>query len=316
MQRLVRSGNLVYGLDGSLAPALRVQAGESFTVETEDASSGILTDGRLAPPPPRTCPTSRHSPARANPVCGPIHVEGVRKGDCVRIDILEVNVAPTGVAYNRPALSPISDSRRWPDAAEPFTVLLEHRDGEAIASERLRWRLAPMIGTLCCAPEWEVRATASGQGSWGGNLDVADWRPGSSVFLNSYHDGGLVFVGDAHGCQGDGEYFGVADESRAEIVLRVQPVDGEPLAYPRVISDSHVIALGIDKPLEAASHAAIQHLMRWLIDDFGFLDREAYLTVGLHPDFRLRVYQMIAAHGVSFVVGATLPLEFTGGPRE
>jgi acetamidase/formamidase len=309
MKRLPRSKALVYALDGSLPPALHVDQGEAFLVETEDASSGLLADGTLQPTT-ENLPYVHYSPARANPVGGPISVSGIKKGDRVRVDILGIDLASTGVSYNRPPLSPVSDSRTWPDAAEAFSVLVQHHEGEAIISDRLRWRLAPMIGTLCCAPEWEVRASSAGQGSWGGNLDVADFRPGSSVFLNCYHDGALVFVGDVHGCQGDGEYYAVADESRSEVTLRVQAVAGEPLPAPRVISDSHVVALGMDKPLEAASHAAIQHLMRWLIDEYAFSARDAYLTIGLHPDFRLRTYQMIAAHGVSYVVGATLPREF------
>jgi amidase len=289
---------------------LRVQQGEAFVVETEDASSGHLTAGDK-PPTPENAPYVRHSPAKGNPVGGPVFVEGVRPGR-VRVEIREIDLAPTGVAYNRPALSPLRDSASWPDAREPFTQLVEHLDGEAIVSERLRWPAAPMIGTLACAPEWEVRASTVGQGSWGGNLDVVDFGPGSVVSLNAYHDGALLFVGDVHGCQGDGEYFGVADETRAEVVLSVSAADGEPLPAPRVETREAIVALGIDKPLEAAAHAAVRHLLDWLVADHGYSPREAYVTVGLNPDFRLRVYQMTAIRELAYVVGAVLPRRYLG----
>ena len=306
MKRIPREEALVYAFDPALPAALTVAAGEAFAIETEDASSGLLTGGDL-PPTEENVPYVRHQPAKANPVGGPVYVEGVHAGERVAVEIVDVGLAASGVAYNRPALSPLEDSRRWPEGGEAFTVKVEHRGGEAVASPRLRWRLAPMIGTLACAPEWELHATSTGQGAWGGNLDVADFAPRATVFLNAHHDGGLLFAGDVHGCQGDGEYLGVADESRSEIVLRASPAPGDPLPAPRVETAELLIALGIDKPLEAAAHGAIRHLMTWLVEEHGFSRRDAYLTVGLNPDFRLRVYQMTAIRDLRFVVGATLP---------
>ena len=51
---------------------------------------------------------------------------------------------------------------------------------------RMRWPLVPMIGTLACAPEWEVHSTTAGQGPFGGNLDVGDYQAGAVVYLTSY----------------------------------------------------------------------------------------------------------------------------------
>ena len=309
MQRIPRDKALIYGLNGSLPPALRVAAGEPFAIETEDASSGNLTAGDKAPTPENT-PYVRHSPSKANPVGGPVYVEGVRAGDRVKVEVLEIDLAPWGVAYNQPPFSPLGNAADWPEAREYFLVKVEQRDGEAIVSERLRWPLSPMIGTLACAPEWEVHSSGSGQGPWGGNIDVADIRPGATVTLNAYHDGGLLFAGDVHGCQGDAEYFGTADESRATVVLRARPAEGPPLPAPRVETDERIVALGIDRPLEQAAWAAARHLLDWLVEEFGFTRREAYLTVGLNPDFHFVVHQMCAIAGLSFVVGATLPRRY------
>ena len=309
MKRITRGQALVYGLDASLPPALRVVAGEPFAVETEDASSGHLTAGDRLPTPENT-PYVLHSPSKANPVGGPVYVEGVQAGGRVKVEILEINLAPWGVTYNQPPQSWLGDVASWPEAGEYFLVKVEQQDGQAILSDRLRWPLAPMVGTLACAPEWEVHGSGMGQGPWGGNIDVSDFRPGATVHLNAYHDGGLLFVGDVHGCQGDGEYFGTANESRAEVVLRVWPAEGEPLPAPRVETEEGIVAVFMDKPLEAAAHGAVQNLMSWLVEEFGYSRRDAYLTVGLNPDFRLRVYQMCKIHELRFVVGATLPRRY------
>ncbi len=309
MQRIAREQACGYRLDASLPPILRVAAGEAFVVETEDASSGYLTAGDR-PPTPENTPYVRHAPSMANPVAGPVFVDGVQAGGRVEVEILEIRLAESGVAYNQPPCSPLGNADDWPDARQYFLVRVEHAATEAVVSERLRWPLAPMIGTLACAPEWEVRASASGQGPWGGNLDVGDYRPGAVVTLTSYHEGGLLFVGDVHGCQGDGEFFGTADESRAEVVLRASPAEGGPLPAPRVRSAERIVALGIDRPLEAAAWAAGRHLMDWLVDEFDYSRREAYLTVGLNPDFHFVVHQMTAIQELRFVVGAALPTDY------
>jgi acetamidase/formamidase len=303
VKRIPRSQALVTALDATLRPALTVAAGERFAVGTEDASHGLLRFGDL-PPTPESTPYARHAPGRANPVGGPVHVEGVRAGACVRVDIASIELADGGASWSRSAPPWLAD---WAELAEPFAARVEHTGAEAVVSERLRWPLAPMIGVLACAPEWEVRASSVGQGPWGGNLDVPEYRAGASVWLNAYHDGGLLFVGDVHGCQGDGELIGTGDESRAEVVLSAQPDDRSHLPAPRVVTEERLVALGIGRPLEHAAQAAARHLLTWLVDEHGFSRREAYLTAGLCPEFRLRVYQMTAIEELRYVVGASVP---------
>ena len=302
----------MYGLDAALEPLLRVESGELFAIETEDASSGNLTAGDK-PPTPENTPYTKHTPSKSNPVGGPVYVDGVQAGSRVKVEIEAIDLAPWGVAYNQPPFSPLGDLRSFPEAGEYFLVRVEHRPDEAFISERLRWPVRPMIGTLACAPEWEVEAAGASQGPWGGNLDVQEYCPGATVTLMAYHDGGLLFAGDVHGCQGDGEYFGTANESRAEVRLRVRPVDGGPLPAPRVETSETIVAVGIGRPLERAADAAARHLIAWLVEEFGFSRKEAYLAVGLNPEFRFRVYQMCLTDELRYVVGATLPRRFAQG---
>lgn len=52
--------------------------------------------------------------------------------------------------------------------------------------------------------------------------------------------------------------------------------------------------------------------MDWLVEEFGYSAREAYLTVGLNPDFHFVVHQiqMTAIRDLRFVVGAALPRKY------
>jgi len=309
MQRIRRDQATIYALDGRLEPMLRVEAGEPFVIETDDASTGRLTSGKLLPTPDNT-PYTAYAPAKANPVGGPVHVAGVTARSRIRIEIVDIKLEPHGVAYNQPPISPLGTDSSFPEAGEYFLERVEHGEAEAVISDRLRWPIWPMVGTLACAPEWEVHSSGSGQGPWGGNVDVLDFRPGATVILSTYHEGGLLFAGDVHGCQSDTEYFGTADESQATVTLRAWPEAGDLLPAPRAITDESIVALGIARPLEAAAHAAIRHLLDWLVESYGFTRREAYLTAGLNPEFRLRVYQMTSIDELAYVVGATLPRSF------
>ena len=102
----------------------------------------------------------------------------------------------------------------------------------------VRWPLAPFIGTIVTAPERGVENSVTSQGEWGGNLDVRDVAAGNRILLNASHDGGLLFLGDVHGSQGDSELSGIADETAADVTLRCD-----------VISDHQVPGVGrIEKP--------------------------------------------------------------------
>jgi hypothetical protein len=56
---------------------------------------------------------------------------------------------------------------------------------------------------------------------------------------------------------------------------------------------------------EAVWRASIQ-LMEWLVRDFGCSQRQAYLLLGVNPDFRVNVYQMALMGKLQYTVGAEL----------
>ena len=75
-----------FELDASTPPIARVPPGAVLGVKTRDALDGqvVETAGEM----PRI--------ARANPVTGPIAIDGVQAGDGIRVDILAIDLAPKG----------------------------------------------------------------------------------------------------------------------------------------------------------------------------------------------------------------------------
>ncbi|MBI2191638.1 MAG: acetamidase/formamidase family protein [Planctomycetes bacterium] len=316
LRRVPRRQALNYELDYHLPPVLEVNPGEAFEVETEDAASGRLRSAETLPTLENR-PELRFSPPKVNPVGGPIFVRGVQPGDLLAVRIVDIEVDSQGYTNLRPGSGPLGDSKRWMGDSGPYTHILRHtpgpsgtlRDGIVHFNERIHWPLQPFIGTLATATEHDVPTSGYGQGPYGGNLDVRDFCPGSTVLLNCYQPGGLLFVGDVHGSQADTEFTGTANEVRSVVRLCCEVIPGKRLPAPRVLKKETIIFLGIEKPLETAVTRAVLAFMEWLVEDHGLRPREAYLMASLHPRMRVHVYQMVPGFGLHFVAGVEFPKE-------
>lgn len=316
MKRIPRSQALCYEIDYRRSAILGVELGEVFEVETEDAASGRLRSAATLPTLENR-PELKFHPPKVNPVAGPIFVRGVNPGDLLAVHIHDIEVDSQGFTNLRPGVGPLGDSKRWLGDTGPYTHILKHtpgpsgtlKDGVAHFNERIRWPLRPFIGTLATATEHDVPTSGFGQGPFGGNLDVRDYCPGSTVLLNCYQPGGLLFVGDVHGSQADTEFTGTANEVRSVLRLSCDVVRNQRLPAPRVLKEKTIVFLGIEKPLELAVTKAILAFMEWLVADHGVSPRDAYLMTTLHPEMRVHVYQMVPGLGLNFVAGVEFPKE-------
>ena len=82
MQTIGRDQAKKYAFDWRDEPLLRVSEGEIIAIETWDASTGFFKtpeDKSI----PANCPGFDRSPPTANPIAGPVHIEGRGTGRCV-----------------------------------------------------------------------------------------------------------------------------------------------------------------------------------------------------------------------------------------
>jgi acetamidase/formamidase len=320
MKRVARSREaLKYTIDFRHSPVLEVELGESFTLETEDAPSGTY---RTLDDAARLLEAwyLNYSPSMANPVTGPVYVQGVDAGDTLIVHIERLDLDTQGATFWRPGHKPLGDSLKWSDLSKPTLVIGRLENGEVVMDEAATWedgkvrrhplglrvRQSPFIGTIAVAPEREVETPGLGQGSWGGNMDVRDVRPGTRVLIPCYHKGALLYVGDVHACQGDTEFYGVALEIRSAVTLRCEVIKRRRVPFVRLEKDGSIISLACARPLEEAVWRASIQLMEWLIADYGCSQREAYLLLGVNPDFRVNVYQMALIGKLQYTVGAEI----------
>jgi amidase len=318
MQRIPRDLARKYAFDWRDAPLLRVRPGESFEVETYDASTGYFKSPEDKAIPARR-PGFDRSPPHANPIGGPVYVEGAERGDTLVVTIEDITVADYSWIAIGPRRGPLGESTRWPELSGEYTTkIFRHtpgpsgttRDGTLHFSDRISWPITPFIGTLGVAPDREVTTSLDGQGEWGGNLDIRDVAPGNKVFLPVYHAGALFYLGDVHASQGDTEFTGTAAETMATVKLKLDVIKGKKVPWLRIEKPASLVAVNANRPLEAAVETATVSLMDWLISDYGFSPTDAYCLVSTCPDFRINVYQMCKIGKLSFVAGAEIPKKY------
>jgi acetamidase/formamidase len=318
MQRIHRDQARKYAFDWRDEPLLRARPGEPFEIETHDASTGYFksaADKAI----PALRPGFDRTPPHANPIGGPVYLEGAERGDTLVVTIEDILVGEYSWIAIGPRRGPLGESTRWPELSTDYTTkIFRHtpgpsgtlRDGRLHFSERVSWPITPFIGTLGVAPDREVTTSLDGQGEWGGNLDIRDVCVGNRILLPVYHPGALFYLGDVHASQGDTEFSGTAAETTASVRLRLDLIKGKRAGWMRIDKPGALVAVNANRPLEAAVEAATVQLMAWLIEDYGFSATDAYCLVSTCPDFRINVYQMCKIGKLSFVAGAEIPKRY------
>ena len=320
MQKIPRDLARKYAFDWEDEPLLRVQPGEAFEIETWDASTGYFkTPQDKAIPGLR--PGFDRTPPQANPIAGPVWVEGAERGDTLVVCLEEILVDDYSWIAIGPRRGPLGESTRWSELSADYTTkIFRHtpgpsgttRDGTLHFSDKIRWPITPFVGTLGVCPDREVVTSLDGQGPWGGNLDVRDAAVGNRIWLPVYHPGALFYLGDVHASQGDTEFTGTAAETKATVRVRLELVKQKQLPWMRIEKPASIVSVFADKPLEVAVETATFNLMDWLITEYGFTPTDAYCLVSTCPDFRINVYQMCKIGKLMYVAGAEIPKKYLG----
>ena len=253
-----------YGTDEA---RIRARRGELVTVFTEDCFSGSLISvhdkpRELAPYP------------YINPLTGPIAVEGVRTGDITAIHLASVEPARRwGVSTVSPNFGALSGTRNNPNLQQEqeekvWIWRVDSTAGTVVTTTEtghtLQAPLRPFYGSIGVKPpHGEIRSSLVSD-AFGGNLDVADLRAGSTLYLRANVDEAMVYIGDGHYSQGDGELSGTAIEGALNTDLIFDSLTGDDILWPRLQTDTEIAVIGSARPLEDAARIASHALVCWI----------------------------------------------------
>ena len=143
-----------------------------------------------------------------------------------------------------------------------------------------------MLGCVGVAPARKEAIATATPGAFGGNMDYAGVTAGVKVMLPVNEPGALLFIGDGHARQGEGEVVGTGLETSMDVEFTVDLIKKKAVGWPRMETDTHMMVLGSARPLLQALQHATTEMQRWLMADYGFSERGASTLHG--PGARIR----------------------------
>ena len=281
--------------------ALRISPGDRVVTKTIDARGGD-EDGRQVARGP-------------NPQIGPFYVEGAEPGDVlvVKLEKIEPN---RDTAFSSSILAPYAVDPaflRYEALQEQQTEvweldLVERMARPTTAASReqgIEIPFRPMLGCVAVAPPRKEAVSTATPGEFGGNLDYFGMVEGVAVMLPVSEPGALLFIGDGHARQGEGEVVGNALEVSMDVEFSVELIKAKKIGWPRIETDEYIIVLGSARPLLQALQHATTELQRWLMTDYGYDERGSSLLMGHVLEYE--VVQVVDPH---FTIAAKIRKEF------
>jgi acetamidase/formamidase len=265
---------------GGADPVMRIRPGSVLTLWTEDAYGGRIT--------------ARDDVASValdtedlNPQTGPFWIEGAQPGDTLAVHLVDLTPARNwGASTLIPffgGLTSIPASPTLQPALQERTYIYEYDSAtdtvgfSAHGSDfQVSLPASPMLGTVGVAPARREVRTSLVPYDFGGNMDTPEMAAGATCYLRVNVDGCLFSLGDGHYRQGEGESCGTAVEGAMHITAIVDLIKGGGPAWPRIETDTHLIAVGSGRPLEEAWRASQVEMIGWLGDLYGLDRLDAY----------------------------------------
>lgn len=269
-----------------ISPVLKISPGDTLVSETVDAVGFDKTGTRVT--------------ERGNPQTGPFYIEGAMPGDVLAITL-------TRVSLNRDYATTLEQFVR---RSLPFDVIkpvyarnarlvkwtLDRESGYAFPQQthehlsHFKVPLRPFMGCVAvAAPVKDKEPLSYFAGKFGGNMDFYKVAQGATIYIPVFHEGALLYIGDGHALQGDGEITGDALETSIDFSLVTKVIKSSELQlnFPRIEDSEHIMAMATAKTLEEALKLATLGLLEWLQQDYSLSLNEATQVLGTLIEYRI-----------------------------
>jgi acetamidase/formamidase len=288
-------------LDPREKPKLTIESGDTVSIETMMHSMDQIHEGvqmdeivRLRKANPGGGPHS---------LTGPVFVNGAHPGDVLEVRILKIVPKEVGTNFNLPGKEFPKIGILAPEFPEG-SVRYFHLDTVNMRTEfkpGITLPLAPFPGTLAVGIDPDdpsprkggvkddKLAPVSTLRPWknGSNMDINELQAGSTFFVPVFLEGGLIWTGDSHCLQGNGEVNLTALEcSYKEIELQPVVRKDLKLTWPRIETPTHWVMVGFDEDLNLAMANAVRETVDFLSTK-GLSREEAYSLASMVADCRV-----------------------------
>jgi amidase len=232
-----------------------------------------------------------------NPETGPFFVETAVPGDTLVVHFTRVRLNRDWAGSDDFLVGRAVDSDlavKMKDGGKSIRWHLDPDHGVATPEKpaehltRYAVPLRPMLGCVAVAPNVAQAAPGSGDsGRYGGNMDFNEIVEGATVYLPVNVPGALLYVGDGHALQGDGELNGNALETSMDVEFTVDVIPGKRIQGPRVESATHIMAMGLAGSLDDAFRSATANMAQWLTDEYKLTPSEVAQVLGTSAEYKV-----------------------------
>jgi acetamidase/formamidase len=232
-----------------------------------------------------------------NPETGPFYIESAAPGDLLAIHITKLRLnrdwaMSDDYLVGRAATSELAvkmkdggKNVRW-HLDLPNGVAFPEKPAEHLTHYVIPLR--PMLGCVAVAPGIAQAPPGTGDsGRFGGNMDFNEIVEGATVYLNVNVPGALLYFGDGHAAQGDGELNGNALETSTDVEVTVDVIPNKHAPGPRVESSTYLMAMGLAGSLDDAFREATDNMAAWLTDEYKLTPSEVAQVLGSAAEYRV-----------------------------
>jgi acetamidase/formamidase len=280
--------------DTTLPPVLTVDSGD--IISFPDTWSHFLNQMQPGVPVDTLAKLRVDNPGRGpHSIIGPIAVNKAEPGDVLEIRYQRIRPYEWGAVFNNPGSL---GTGLLPQDYAQGQIKYVDLDLAAMKGKfmpKITVPLKPFQGTLGLAPPDGYFpplspgvTTSVPPGPHAGNLDLSELSEGSTLYIPVWKPGALIYTGDSHAVQGDGEISLTALETRMK-ELRIQVIlhKQKNLGWPVAETNSHWIIIGLDKDLNAAMTMAARNAIKFLAAQAKISELDAYALCSIAVSFRV-----------------------------
>jgi acetamidase/formamidase len=235
--------------DNAQPPVLRVNSGDTIALETMMHSHNQVVPGTTIE---QIKKLRTDFPGRGpHTLTGPIYIEEAQPGDVLKVTLNKIVPRSYATNFNVPGMF-----GEFPAIYQDGQVKYMYLDLDKMTTEFLPGIVLPVRpfpGTLAVARKDPGRYSSVPPGEFAGNMDIRDFVAGSSLYVPVHVPGALLWTGDSHAGQGNGEVNLTAIETAyKEFNITVEVIKGKLLDFPRIETRGSWITMGFDADLNKA----------------------------------------------------------------
>jgi len=301
------------------SPVIKVHSGDTVSLETWNSCLHEMVYNKTTPADLAKFYGKHDIQKRRgmHTLTGPVYIEGAEPGDVLEIRILDIQLNDYGYNFLSPTQGILSEFTKPRIKYFKF----DKKNNTTEFAKGVCLQLKPFPGIIAVAPPndwpagWPVNIPAPAAqpvpgefnsvppGPFGGNLDQPDLQVGSILFLPVFQKGALVWTGDSHAMQSNGEiditaletsYKGIALQFIVRKDLKAKGVldktlrnGGDAFTWPITENSTHWIITGLNVELFEAMKLASKNAIDFLVQTQGLSREESYQLLSMVGDFKV-----------------------------